>query len=322
MNLTANRVFVDQVGLLFLNFLPSITAFSGSRARTAFAQAFKAYYAAGNHQAYGSPIVKGRWKTLTAGGLTEDDLACFDVGLMMASTMNSIPAVFWLLSHIYASPSLLSKLRTEITPLVTRDGSLKADMNVARLVNECPLLVSVWQETLRVTDATVMARTVTEDTLLNGTYLLKKGGFIQMACGPMHLDPAIWGDDAAEFSAGRFTSTAQAGLSKEERKQRKQGFVPFGGSVVLCPGRYFATTEILGVVATLVIGFEVRNPHGLALSVMGMKSQAMSVQVKGPAGDLDVSISRRKEWEGVKWGYIFGEEDVLMQKGEGEGFLG
>lgn len=197
-------------------------------------------------------------------------------------------------------------------------------MNVAQLTSHCPLLVSTWQETLRVTAATVATRTVTEDTLLNDTYLLKKGGFIQMACGPMHLSPLIWGDDAASFDAARFTSSSTAPLSSKEKKQRKTGFAPFGGGVVLCPGRYFATTEILGVVATLVAGFEVKSPYGLSLAVPGVKKQDMSVQVRQPVGDLDVCISRREKWEGLKWKYSFGDADVDGQKGNAdvEGFLG
>jgi cytochrome P450 len=158
---------------------------------------------------------------------------------------------------------------------------------------------------------------VTEDVLLNNQYLLKKGSYIQMAAGPMHTSPTIWGPDSKVFNSSRFTPSTVSSLSKSEQKQRKVGFAPFGGGAILCPGRYFASTEILGVVATMVLGFEVVGRDGGALTVPSMKKQTMAVQVRHPARDLDVSIKRREGWEGVRFGY-----DVLGDGGaEGEGLV-
>jgi cytochrome P450 len=299
-----SRDFESALGLLYLNFLPSLTATAGHRARLDFAQAFKRYYD-NNHHLNASAIIQARYKTQKAGGFTSDDIASFDIGLMLASTMNSIPAVFWLLTNIYSSPSLLASLRTELAPIFTVNEG-KATLSVSALNTKCPLLVSTWQETLRLTDATVSARMVTEDTLLDNQYFLKKGAFIQLACGPMHTSPSIWGSSSTSFVPSRFTPSSVATLSKDEKKQRKAGYAPFGGGVVLCPGRYFATTEILGVVATMVMGYEITSAHGVALHVPAMEKQKMSVQVKHPVGDLDVCIVRRQGWEEVMWGYELG----------------
>lgn len=71
----------------------------------------------------------------------------------------------------------------------------------------------------------------------------------------------------------------------------------------------FATTEIVGVVATLVAGFEVKMMDGEKVFRMStMKKQGMSVQVKHPADDVDVSIRRREEFKGVRWTYDIGTE--------------
>jgi 2-methylaconitate cis-trans-isomerase PrpF len=86
---------------------------------------------------------------------------------------------------------------------------------------------------------------------------------------------------------------------------------------VLCPGRYFASTEILGVVATLITGFEISSAYGVALNVPACESQKMSVQVKHPVGDLDVNLARREGWEGVSWGYEFVGGGKVMREGEG-----
>jgi cytochrome P450 len=216
--------------------LPSITAPAGHKARAAFQAGFKKYYDK-KHNVNASPIIKGRFETLTKAGFNADDLASFDIGIVLASTMNSIPAVFWLLTRIFSSPSLLASLRAEVETIITRspDGNA-AILDVSRLNNECPLLVSSWQETLRLLAATVSARTVTEDTLLADKYFLKKGSFIQLACSPMHTSPLIWGADAQSFSASRFTSPTQTTLSREEKKQRKAGFAPVRNSNMISCG--------------------------------------------------------------------------------------
>ena len=95
--------------------------------------------------------------------------------------------------------------------------------------------------------------------------------------------------------------------------------MPFGGGVVLCPGRYFATTEILGVYATLVVGYDITMADGSGtLKLPGMKKQRMSVQMKHPHRDIDVLIKRWEEFEGVKWTYDVGgninTEDMVFEQ--------
>ncbi len=62
----------------------------------------------------------------------------------------------------------------------------------------------------------------------------------------------------------------------------------------------------MGVVATMVLGFEVKSGYGVALNVPPKKAQGMGVQVLHPVGDLDVRISRREGWEGVQFGFDVG----------------
>lgn len=296
-----------------------MTAPKGYQARKIFAEEFKKYYDAGYDQD-AAAIIKGRKKVLMGGGYTTDDLGSFDIGILMAATMNSNPALFWLLIHIYSSPSLLSSIRTEVESITTLEtspsGEKIAEINVSALNTSCPLLVSTWQETLRIADATVSSRVVAADTLLDNNYLLKKGGVIQMACGSMHTSLSIWGDDSKTFNAERFSKSNEDKLDRGNKKLRKQGFVPFGGGTVLCPGRYFASTEIMGVAANIVLGYDVTLLNGEPLTLPRMKKQAMSVQVKQPEKDVEVSIKRRKEWVGVKWTFDVGagaeEQDLFL----------
>ena len=228
----------------------------------------------------------------------------------MGATMNSIPGIFWLLCYVLSSPSLLDEIRSEIATIIIRKDE-EVILDVSQLQRNCPLLVSTWQETLRMANATVSNRVVKEDMLLDDMYLLKKGAVIQMPSGTMHSSKEIWGSDADEFNARRFL--------KPRKKMQKMGFIPFGGGAILCPGRYFATTEILGVAATLFVGYEFQMKDGGDLKLPGMKRQGMSVQVKHPAADLQVVIKRRQEFDGMKWGFDVGggemrQEDLVFEQ--------
>lgn len=312
--------FEHSLGLLVLDLFPSLTIPSGVRARNAFRSGFKSYYDR-KHDRHASALIRGRREVLCGGGMTTDDLATFEIGIVMAAAMNSNPGIFWLICFIFADPSLLADIRKEISSIVEvktgADGSKQACMDFDSLQKCCPLLVSTWQETLRLTDAPINSRIVLEDTMLNNTYLLKKGSVIQMPCGPMHTSSSIWGSDSNSFDATRFLKTNQDKLERGQRKSQKMGFAPFGGGAVLCPGRHFATMEILGAAATLAVGYEIRIKDGGVFRLPKMKKQGLGVQVKHPQDDIKVLIRRREEFEGCKWTYYFGEglagEDMVFQ---------
>lgn len=187
-------------------------------------------------------------------------------------------------------------------------------MDVSGLNRRCPLLVSVWQETMRMANVVVSSRAVLEDTLLNDTYLLKKGSVVQIPARIMHNDSSIWGPDADIFNGRRFLSSSAQKFTREQKKTQKTGFIPFGGGVALCPGRHFATTEVLGITAAVVMGCEVTMADGSgALRVPSARKQTMSIAVLQPEEEIEVLIKRRKGFEGVSWTF-----DVEGEVGEGD----
>lgn len=291
-----------------VNVAPSIIASKGHSARQAYAAAFQKYYREGGHKKT-SGLITARFDTLCGGGFTTDDVASFDIAIMLAASMNSNPAIFWLISYIFSDPELLAEIRKEVATTVSVSGK-QATIDVPQLLRACPLLTSCLQEMLRVMDTTVGSRVVSEDTLLNDTYLLRKGGIIQIVCGPMHHSSSIWGDDSHLFNARRFLKVTQDNLSKESRKSRKNGFTPFGGGASLCPGRHFAAMEILGVAATMVLGYEIAMQDGSLLKMLKPKKQGFAVQVKHADGDVGVAIKRREGWEDLEWVYDFSTGDT------------
>jgi hypothetical protein len=81
-------------------------------------------------------------------------------------------------------------------------------------------------------------------------------------------------------------------------------------------GKTFAFAEILGLVALLVVGFDVVHAPGQSgasreideglLRVPRRESKFFGEAVPKPVGRYDVLVRRKKEFEGVRWGFDLG----------------
>lgn len=109
-------------------------------------------------------------------------------------------------------------------------------IDLAAIRDQCPLLVSTFQEVLRLRSNGAPTRVVSKDILLNGQYLLKAGSVLQIPSKIINRERSTWGENAVEFSPSRFMANDQA---KEQRSAT--GFMSFGASPNICPGRHFAT---------------------------------------------------------------------------------
>jgi cytochrome P450 len=99
-------------------------------------------------------------------------------------------------------------------------------------------------------------RIALEDHMLDGKYLIKKGGTVMIPGHVQHSSAAIWGDDVAEFKHTRFVKTPGS------KRYNSVAFRGFGGGTTLCPGRHFATMEILLFATLLMLRFDVRLANG------------------------------------------------------------
>ncbi|MCJ1247982.1 hypothetical protein MMC30_005197 [Trapelia coarctata] len=316
--------FEADITKLILNVAPSIIAPKGFQGRETVVRAFTEYIRKG-HWNGGAALAKVRQVINAKYGITPEDSARFEVTNVIGILVNTAPATFWLIMHACSHPGLLEDLRKEVEGVlhVSRrgdNGTVVRTLDISLLKTRCPLLLSTYQELLRHHSSNASVRWVMQDTLLADKYLLKKDGIIQMPSKVMHADTEIWGPTAAEFDPRRFIKVdptikeeINGGVSgmgavgeKAEKapKQHPASFRAFGGGSTLCPGRFFATTEIMSVVAMFLLRFDIEPVGGRELVLPTQVGNSLATSIQAPTTDVRVRVRRRGGWEGGRWGLV------------------
>jgi cytochrome P450 len=319
--------------MLMINILPSLTARKGYLGRATAAQAFQEYFSKNGHET-ASVLVKNRFQICANHELPLEDIARFEVGGVIAITVSTIPAAFWMLYYVFSNPEILELLREEVgtiletTSLDATKGTVTRTLNITELRIACPLLTSTFQETLRHASLGASVRLATEDTIIDGQYLLKKDCIVQMPSHVVHFDPSIWGSSVADFDASRFVpSTTNKPQTKptnvqgnRKKKPHPRAFRAFGGGKNLCPGRHFATTEILALVVMMIMRYDLHvattttgHWHGYGCWTMP-KSEKSSIAaaVREPDEDVEVEVRLRKGFEEGRWAFRLEESELVF----------
>ena len=245
-----------------------------------------------------SALIEGRYETGIKYGMSARQLGQLEVGTLLGILVNSIPTLFYMLHHIYADEDLLRDVRAEVEKCITDESEqgIKLQFAKTKVRDECPLLLSVLQEILRFYSRGASARLVLEDTMLNEQYLLEKGSAVLMATAVLHTEPSVWGPP--EFDARRFMRK-QFGA----KRSTAASYRPFGGGSTICPGRHFATAELLVLTAMLAYQFEM-SPVSGEWRVPEMIQPNLAVNVFPPKTDVLVRMRLRKGLEAAKWVFI------------------
>ena len=140
-----------------------------------------------------------------------------------------------------------------------------------------------------------------EDYMLDGKYLLKKGGTVMIPGPVQHTSADAFGSTVHLFDHRRFLPT--------ERKHNPIAFRGFGGGTTLCPGRHFATTEILAFTALMILRCDVSPSLGEWVYPTTFKA-AMWETTPIPDFDLDVKLAPRAGiYNEVKWRVLLSDSD-------------
>lgn len=296
----------DKFLFIAFNVYPQLTAWKAHRAREKLFRGFRDYFAVKGHE-HGSRLIQGRYE-VNKKYVSVEDIGRFEVSVSIALLVNTAPTAFWTITSIYSDPLLLTSLRDKLSAFVSASPSPVTPnktvyrLDITEVIRGCPLLVSLVQEVLRMQSTNAAGRMVLEDTLLDGRYLLRKGSTVLIPAAQLHNDGSIWGESVGEFKPSRFIK--QAGRHRETRIPAS-AFRAFGGGTALCPGRFFATTEILSLVAMLVLRYDIA-PVGGKWNVPKGRSHIIT-SVLSPEQDVEVTVTEREGYEHVVWDFVLTE---------------
>jgi cytochrome P450 len=308
---------------LLANIFPSITARKPYLARKAVNAALQEFVETEAYKS-ASPLIQKRVAINLKYGLTTRMAGHAELILLFGIIGNAVPTTFWFLTNVFSRPELLAQIRTETAAAVSINSPTERVINVTNLKTACPLLVSTYRETLRTIANLASVRLVVNTHTVSSTtplppfpssYLLRKGGMIQIASGVIHASESVWGPDAKTFNPTRFISSSTnaeqfsstSNISAERTASQLPKNVPsaayraFGGGSVICPGRHFAQSEILGFVALCVHMFDVKGVDGGAVPCPKRDDGRIPLSVMKPDTEPEVMIKRRSGEEGVIW---------------------
>lgn len=307
------RDFEHDLAQLMFFPLPQYTASKPYNARAKLQAALNDYYAKkGDHHEDAAGITRHRADVLRKFGVQSSEVGIFEVALLHVGTSNTIPTLFWFMTHVISRPELVARLREEVSHVAVSNGANVRTVNVQTLTNECPLLVSCYREAIRICNRGEGQRKVMKETTISDgkgrSYLLKEGTNIQMPVETVHNLQQVWGEDANEFNPDRFLEQVK-GANNENVKAQRVSYIPFGGGRHLCPGRNFAMAENLGFLVAFVLGFEVSSMDGKPFVLPAMEQRSMTSAVCKPVGEgegFGMRVKRREGWEKVEWQFTSG----------------
>ncbi|KAK9415843.1 putative Cytochrome P450 [Seiridium unicorne] len=295
-------IFEPGMMMFVLNLFPRITAKKSFQAREYMAKVWERYFEAHAYK-QGSELIQARVKINDHFGIPLKETARIEIGGSQAILSNTLPATFWVLYHIFSDPKVLEDIRLELSVGVIEDQSGSFIIDLSHVKSSCPIFLSTLKETMRIHSTSSATRIAMEDHLLDNKYLLKKGSTIMMPSHVQHTNPSVWGETVDVFNHKRFLR--EPGI----KRINPVAFRGFGGGTTLCPGRHFASTEILMFTALLVLRFDLRPLSGQWIAPSTANSPMVNA-MPVPDSDIDVKLHpiNDKAWDVSFSGYDKGME--------------
>ncbi|KAL3425233.1 Cholesterol 7-alpha-monooxygenase 4 [Phlyctema vagabunda] len=237
---------------------------------------------------WGLKFLKMRAALAEEYGLSERGRAAIQLSLFWGQNANAIPIATWLCVKALTTPNVLSSIMPELKASMNNKNK-KCQVNFLALFKQ-PHLCTLLLETYRWSTSSPTVRVVQEDTQV-GRYALLKDNIVIIHGRSLQMDTTIWTSSAPDFDTQRFLSS-----DAEKKKKRLQALRHFGGGQNLCPGRHFASNEILGGFALLMNLLEFDVPQDELLRT-GMPKVDLSEGKQGglwPDRGLMVRVRRRR----------------------------
>ncbi|KAF2188486.1 cytochrome P450 [Zopfia rhizophila CBS 207.26] len=274
----------DDSWKVFYNY-PYIFAKDLHDARLRAIEALAQYYEIPDHQRHPCWLFRVMDRELEFVGLPRTDRAGMVMMICWAINNNAHYICFWMIIHMLCTPDILNTVRSETDACCTPDGSCK----IEKLLEHCPALDGVWNEALRLYNASTAVRKAVTDCFI-GNKIIHSGDQIFGPVRNWQLEEGFFGECARNFRADRWT--------KNKNLTRSKGFTPFGGGHTYCPGRYFAQRETYMFIAILLRRFELQVTDPSGLPILHPQVPPVEVNLPAPAAmrpvhDIYITLKRR-----------------------------
>lgn len=251
----------------------------------------------------GSRMWRGLHRWYGEHNMTPPARAGLDLGILIATTSNSIPACIWMLMHILDTKSnnnLLVDVLNELAPVWSSKNEKYGKLSPTKL----PLLQSIYLEVLRLYTEGLIIRRVDNDlkfTLDPTTNLVVNAGVVAASTWLSHHSNDNFTSPPADiFYAKRFVSTDPDSGERMFKPGDIAGkFFPYSGGESICPGRNFAKHEIIWTVAAILMTFDVEfleyvdNKGTTSNKFPYPVAYHLSAGVMCPDGDIRLQVKRR-----------------------------
>ena len=146
------------------------------RARARLAHSFEKYFE-GSNQDQASDLVRDKYAKARTSSISIADCARLELFFLTVSTVNAVPAFFWLMAYVLSDTDLVIRIRLRLmnggtlSQSDTAPGKRKIAINVSRInTTTCLLLMSAYHETLRTSNQNISNREVLRDTILSAPW--------------------------------------------------------------------------------------------------------------------------------------------------------
>lgn len=234
-----------------------------------------------------------------------EDIGRGELGNTFAVLGNTTPTAWWFLYHLFSDSEVLSDVRGELETFVQIDAKTNTHcIDLACIRTSCPILLSTFQEMLRFRAVNAGPRMVMEDVVIDG-FLLKKGNVLMIPASVHHTDVPTWGESVMTFDHTRFARKFAPG----KKGQSRVAFRAFGGGHVLCPGRHFASTEIMALGALLALQYDIKPVGG---QWNEPKCNNSPIAAGLPVPDHDISVEFHARHPERQWSVTFSGSSEAM----------
>ncbi|KAF9641129.1 putative cytochrome p450 protein [Lasiodiplodia theobromae] len=180
---------------------------------------------------------------VTGEKLDDENIRNQMVTFLIAGHETTSGTLSYLFYNLLKNPEKLHKAQQEVDAVLGDDAIAVKHLDKLKYVDAC------LKETLRLNGPIgQVQRRAKHDTVLGGRYQISADHAIVINLRGLHSDPAVWGEDAAEFKPERMLHMD---------KLPPDAWKPFGIGMRSCIGRAFAEQEMLINVALILQRFQV-----------------------------------------------------------------